>query len=102
MATFEIANQRRKPAQGSGAPQPVRHACEYVCGTDIVPRRWDKWFWAQVSDNAPFSWGDNNHSLVTASDFARHCEERLDDSIKVKRWLKTVRALGETYIDLEN
>ena len=76
--------------------------CEFVSATDLVPRRWNNWFWAQISDNAPFSWGDNNRSMVTASDFARHCEERLDDSVKVKRWLKKVRALGETYIDLEN
>lgn len=76
--------------------------CEFISATDIVPRSWDKWFWEQISNNAPFSWGDNNRSLVTASDFANHCEEVLDDSPKVKKWLKQVRKLGEMYIDLES
>lgn len=76
--------------------------CDFVSATNLVPRRWDNWFWDKISNNAPFSWGDNNRSMVTASDFARHCEERLDDSPKVKRFLKKVRALGEMYIDLES
>lgn len=78
------------------------HSCEFVSATDLVPRNWDAWFWAEISHNAPFSWGDNYHSLVTASDFARHCEARLDDSLKVKRFLRKLRALGETYVDLES
>ncbi len=77
-------------------------SCEFISATDLVPRGWDNWFWAEISEDAPFSWGDNNRSMVTASDFARHCEERLDDSPKVKRFLRKVWALGETYIDLES
>ena len=76
--------------------------CDFVSATDIVPRGWDKWFWESISENAPFSWGDNNRSLVTANDFARHCEQCLDDSVKVKRFLKKVRDLGDMYIDLES
>jgi len=76
--------------------------CEYVPATSIIPRSWDKWFWEKISNNAPFSWGDNNHSLVAAADFANYCEERLDDSRKVKNWLWEVRKLGNVYIDLEN
>jgi len=77
-------------------------ACDFVSATDLVPRSWSAWFWEAISENAPFSWGDNNRSLVTASDFARHCETRLDDSPRVKRFLARVRALGETYVDLES
>lgn len=76
--------------------------CLYIPATTIVPRKWDIDFWENISDNAPFSWGDNNHSLVSASDFANHCEYRLDDSPAVKAWLRDVRKLGDTYIDLEN
>jgi hypothetical protein len=76
--------------------------CEFISATAIVPRDWDKWFWAVIADNAPFSWGDNNRSMVTACDFARHCEERLDDSPKVKRFLNKLHALGDMYIDLES
>lgn len=76
--------------------------CEFISASDLVPRSWDCWFWGLISEDAPFSWGDNNRSMVTASDFADHCEERLDDSPKVKRFLKKVRSLGEMYIDLES
>lgn len=75
--------------------------CKFIPATDIVPRHWDKWFWEAISNNAPFSWGDNNHSLVTANDFANHCQEHLDDSPKVQRFLKKLRKLGEMYVDLE-
>jgi len=76
--------------------------CEFVSSTDLVPRGWHDWFWEAISENAPFSWGDNNRSMVTASSFADHCEKRLEDSPKVKRFLKKVRALREMYIDLES
>ena len=100
MAAFVAPADKRKTARA--VSMPTLHTCEFVLGTDVVPREWGKWFWERISENAPFSWGDNNRSMVTASDFARHCEEQLDDSVKVKHWLKKVRALGETYIDLEN
>jgi hypothetical protein len=76
--------------------------CEFISATDVVPRSWDSDFWSTIGNNAPFSWGNNNRSMVTASSFASHCEERLDDSPKVKRFLKKVRAFGEMYIDLES
>lgn len=78
------------------------HTCEFISATDLIPKGWDMWFWDVVSEDAPFSWGGNNRSMVTASDFANHCEDRLDDSPKVKRFLKKVRSLGEMYIDLES
>ena len=84
-------------------PKGVKlQACFFVSATDLVPRGWDKWFWELISDNAPFSWGDNNRSMVTARDFANHCQERLDDSLKCQRFLVMLRKLGELYIDLES
>lgn len=84
-------------------PKSVKtQACFFVSATALVPRGWEKWFWELISDNAPFSWGDNNRSMVTASDFANHCEERLDDSPKCKRFIAKLRKLGELYIDLES
>ena len=32
------------------------YTTEFILGTDIVPRKWDKWFWSLISENAPFSW----------------------------------------------
>lgn len=74
----------------------------FVPATTVVPRKWDGWFWQQISDNAPFSWGDNDHTLVNVEDFARHCEERLDPEPRITRWLKKVRSIPkDVYIDLE-
>jgi hypothetical protein len=81
---------------------PEVTSCKFVAATSLVPRGWDKWFWPEISENAPFSWGDNDHSLVNAQDFADHCERvlRRDRSWKIKRFLRRVRAL-KVYIDLE-
>ena len=82
-----------------------RQTCAFVPASSLVPKAWSEWFWTLISENAPFSWGNNNRSLVTASDFARHCEDRLEGTTSqssITRFLKKVRALGETYIDLEN
>ena len=77
-------------------------SCEFVSATDLIPRSWDSWFWERFSTNAPFTWGDNNRSMVTASAFADHMQQRFDDSPRIKRVLKKIRALGEMYVDLES
>ena len=58
--------------------------------------------WEKISNDAPFSWGDNNHSLVSPIDFAVHCGNKLDD-IKYKKLLKKIRSIPhDVYIDMEN
>jgi len=86
---------------------PGLKVCAFVEVSTLVPKTWKSWFWAAISNKAPFSWGDNDRSLVGASDFANHCEESLLDCREtsqsaVTRFLTKVRALGQTYIDLEN
>ena len=87
---------------------PVR-VTEFICASEIVPSHWSPWFWEAISQNAPFSWGDNNRTFVTASRFADHCEHAIDiqqgeyPTAGAKReWLKKIRGLGQIYIDLEN
>ena len=79
---------------------------EFVHVTDLVPKKWNSWFWELISENAPFTWGDNNRSMVTAECFADHCEQRLDDApvsqSAIREWLKKIYKLGQMYIDLEN
>lgn len=90
--------------------QKLIKTCEFVEVSTVVPESWASWFWETISDNAPFSWGDNNRSLVCACDFRRHCEARLldaaDDEEVPQRdidiFLDKLRGLGTTYIDLEN
>ena len=51
-----------------------KQQCEFVEVSDIIPSNWDGWFWSTISEDSPFSLGDNNRSLVCASDFLDHCE----------------------------
>ena len=84
--------------------------CEFVEATALIPREWDAWFWVKISDNAPFSWGDNDRSMVCACDFRRHCEDRLLDAAydedvpqeEIDQFLEMLGELGTLYVDLEN
>jgi hypothetical protein len=79
--------------------------------SDIVPENWRTWFYCLLSENAPFSWGDNNRTLVTAERLHDHCVDRLEDvpqeiddvnEMDVNNFLTKLEAFGTTYIDLEN
>jgi hypothetical protein len=66
-----------------------------------------------LSEGAPFTWGDTELTLVTAErvyDHAYECFEVLmcdntedtPDEDEVNDFLGELKALGRTYIDLEN
>lgn len=89
--------------------------CEFIPATLLVPDSWSTWFWERISENAPFSWGDNNRTLVDMEDFLSHCESRFECAAlslrlqdETEKWLKKMRsALKEfgkdgMYVDLEN
>jgi hypothetical protein len=90
--------------------KPAIRECEFVEASDIIPRHWQEWFWCMFSDNAPFSWGDNNRALVTASSFLEHCERSIADvgedgvipQEELDQFFKLLESLEDTYIDLEN
>jgi hypothetical protein len=80
--------------------------------TRIIPEEWGDFIWTALSDNAPFSWGDNNHTLVDAFSFGDHLQSELDylqddyeDVIKQYREavFDTINYLhiNKIYIDLE-
>lgn len=81
--------------------------------TQIIPEDWKDWIWTDLSDGAPFSWGDNNHSLVDAFSFGDHLDcileykddEDLEETIKKHRpaIFDTLNYLeaNKIYIDLE-
>jgi hypothetical protein len=81
--------------------------------TQIIPDDWKDWIWTAISDGAPFSWGDNNHTLVDAFSFGDHLDsvldsqddEDLEETIKEHRpaIFDTINYLeaNKIYIDLE-
>jgi hypothetical protein len=90
----------------------------FIPVTEIVPKEWECWFYQAISEDAPFSWGDNNRTLVTLERFIDHCENSLsyldDDEldpnerdyfINELKLLATSPACHEPaglYVDLEN
>ena len=96
--------------------QNLIETCEFVPATSLVPRSWDSWFWSQFSENAPFTWGDNNRSLVDFESFIEHAAEVFSTgenmsaqrTLAFNRWLERMAAYreeakhGPVYIDLEN
>jgi hypothetical protein len=82
--------------------------------TQIIPEDWGHWIWTDLSDGAPFSWGDNNHSLVDVMSFKYHLdcilkykdEDELEQTIKEHRpaIIDTLNYLeaNDIFIDLEN
>jgi len=59
-----------------------------------------------LSLDAPFSWGDNNRTLVTASRLLTHWINSRDiiapSNDCFEKLVEDLESLGETYIDLEN
>lgn len=59
-------------------------------------------FYESLSANAPFSWGDNNHTLVTAQRIMNHMVE-WGMAEEYPEVYNTLKSLPEgSYIDLEN
>ena len=81
--------------------------------SSILPSGWGEWFSDMLSEGAPFSWGDNNRTLITAERLHNYCEDQLEyaypedvlEEVKeadIHNFLYAIKAMGQTYIDLEN
>jgi hypothetical protein len=46
--------------------------------TQIIPEEWGHWIWTAIGEDAPFSWGDCNHSLIDAFSFGDHLDSVLE------------------------
>jgi hypothetical protein len=77
----------------------------YINAEDLLPKTWIRnGIWGTLSSDAPFSWGDNDITLVTASRFADHIEDALQDEVDkstLTKVLKKIKAQGEVYVNLE-
>lgn len=83
----------------------------YVNLSDIVPENWKDWFYTGISTDAPFSWGDNNYTLVDGERFLDHAieciemeESYLDEDFAEKKLFLDVLkdiATSNIFINLE-
>ena len=91
---------------------PIRSASFYEL-SDLVPPAWREWFYDRISESAPFSWGDNNRTLVTTGRFLDHLEDAIGSDLEEfqvtedewDQFTKLIKSLGDldkVYIDLEN
>jgi hypothetical protein len=84
---------------------------KHVAMSQVMPEEWHSWIFCALSEDAPFSWGDNNLSLVSAERFLNHLEDVLDlhdDENTIKEHkesvIDTLNYLSNKniYIDLES
>ena len=61
-----------KAAKTPKPPKTLLQTCGFIPISGLVPKAWASWFYCAISENAPFSWGDNNRSLLTDSALAQH------------------------------
>lgn len=83
---------------------------EYIPVTELIPKQMAKQgVGAVISESAPFSWGDANHTLIPAYILALHIESHQDcladagiNHRRTDRLVKKLYALNETLVDMEN
>jgi len=101
----EILDQAKSNLVAQGL-SPKLQTCCFIPATNLVPKEIAPQFWEAFSQNPPFSWGDNNRTLISASDFLDYVYQIEDNFELTEDELKPVinelENLEDTYIDLEN
>ncbi len=84
--------------------------CKYIEVTEVVPKDW-LWFFGMIAENCPFSWGDNNRTMIHRDRFydcARIWEDVAVEDFDVTReeydaFLVSLQEIPEdVYIDMEH
>ena len=77
-----------------------KQTCEFIPVSSLVSGRRVGALLIEMSENALFSWGDNDRTLVGANRIADHCESLgyADDD----GFVAALRSLGTTCVDLES
>ena len=81
----------------------------------LVPDEWATEFWELFGDGAPFSWGDNNVSLITLRRLVDHANKAVDVHVDIllkhrqhyDEWMSLLEemcnlGLDGLYVDLES
>jgi hypothetical protein len=84
---------------------------KHVAMSQVMPEEWHSWIFYALSENAPFSWGDNNMTLIHADRFMDHLVDTLDLNDQEKNIedfresiIDTLKYLSANniYVDLES
>lgn len=104
--------EAKKPEAWDKHKRLAVETCEFVPITSIVPESWRTWFFGAISEGAPFSWGDNNRTMVDAISFRNHADDVLElqdglskaELLEKEAFFDTLNYLAakNIYIDLEN
>ena len=57
---------------------PKAQTAKFLPISEIIPKDWHGWFYCAISQDPPFSWGDNTRTLIDAISFGHHVEDVLD------------------------
>ena len=107
---YNFPPDRRCPICGAADVRPgvvakKIKAVEYVELKSVLPRRHRCWFFeALANTQPPFSWGDNDMSLVTADRLLGWCEPNMPKTTRktLSRFYERLGKLGCMLVDLEN
>lgn len=99
------------PAKTSSRFKLKVQSIPFVQAVDVVPKQWHDWFWNVIADGAPFTWGDNDYSIISMSSFINWCERciepyEIDENSPVSTedlnaFYTRLRSLGNLWLDME-
>lgn len=87
------------------------NTCSFISASSLISEDLGKVFWFPFSENVPFSWGDNDRTLVAVHRFGKHMDETVAElagklTEEQKREFELIRSaliiLDTGYIDLES
>jgi len=85
------------------------HTVKFIHASDIIPESWGTWFWSLLANSNDITFGDMNHSIITAERFMAEfnsimeCEDDVpDDEIDlVDKKIQSIIDMKDIYISLE-
>ncbi len=82
---------------------PKVHTCRFVLASEFLDCALGRWrgMLDTLLEDAPFTWGDADHTLVSIGDLAEFIEGKLP-GVSLPGLRDAVKRLGDVYVDLEN
>lgn len=69
--------------------KPTRRQLEYVYGDEIIPKDWTSWFWGALSESSTVTFGDNDHSMISAERFLSEIQDIFDSDHELSESIPT-------------